>query len=55
VYGKTGKHVSGAYINNNPKVRGITLDLDDYHRLDHFQNGIQIYKKMTILYERLMC
>ena len=36
VYGKTGKHVSGAYINNNPKVRGVTLDLDDLSSVRSF-------------------
>ena len=36
VYGKTGKRVSGAYINNNPKVRGITLDLDDLSSVRSF-------------------
>ena len=36
VYGKTGKYVSGAYINNNPKVRGVTLDLDDLSSVRSF-------------------
>jgi len=35
-YGKTGKYISPMYINNNPKVRGVTLDLDDLSSVRSF-------------------
>ena len=43
-FGKTGRYINGVYVNSNPNVMGIALDLDDLSSVRSFPDR---YRKCT--------